>query len=114
LRAGVAQVVQVRFELTDRRSVAICRGGPSPQNLGSRFGEPGEPLFEDARITGGGPAKMLDLRLQVRETFLKFAVRLHLHLVRRMLHKSGDRSNSDPVVISMAPCGFRARAHFGR
>jgi hypothetical protein len=84
--------VQVRFELTDRRRVAVCRGGPSPEYLSSCFGQPGEPLFEDARVASGGPSKMLDLRLQVRETLLEFAVGLHLHLVPRMLHKSVNRS----------------------
>jgi hypothetical protein len=81
--ARVAQLTQMRFELTHCRPMTVGRGRPPSQNLGAEFGQCRETLFERAGIGRGCLTEMLDLRLQTRETLLKSGfVRLHLHLVR--------------------------------
>ena len=70
-RAGIAELVEVRFELTDRPCMPVCGGIPPPQNAGAVFGKGREPLFERPDVIAGGVAQMIDLRLQTRETLLK-------------------------------------------
>ena len=53
VRADVAQLAQMRFELTHCRPVPVCRGRPPSQNLGAEFGQRRETLFERAGIARG-------------------------------------------------------------
>jgi hypothetical protein len=103
VRAGIAQLAQMRFELTHCRPMPVCRRRPSSQNVGGEFGQRRETLFERAGIARGCLTEMLDLRLQIRETLLKCGfVRLHLHLVRACYtNPSYDPTTLPSAIASM-------------
>jgi hypothetical protein len=83
VRADVAQLAEMRFELTDRSGVSIGGGLPPLQNGGAVFSERREALFERSHIVGRSLTQTIDLRLETRETLLKFcAIRLHINHVR--------------------------------
>ena len=113
VRADIAQLAQMRFELTHCRSVPVCRGRPPSQNLGAEFGQRRETLFERAGIARGCLTEMLDLRLQTRETLLKSGfVGLQLHLVRACYTNPSHDPTTLPSPIASITDFFWRRGIF--
>jgi hypothetical protein len=113
VRADVAQLAQMRFELTHCRPVPVCRGRPPSQNLGAEFGQRRETLFERAGIARGCLTEMLDLRLQTRETLLKSGfVGLQLHLVRACYTNPSHDPTTLPSPIASITDFFWRRGIF--
>ena len=97
--ADVAQLAQMRFELTHCRPMPVCRGRPPSQNLGADLVSVARRCSSARGSLGDVVTEMLDLRLQTRETLLKSCfVRLRLHLVRACY----TNPSHDPATLPSA------------